>query len=413
MAKKPKDDGTRSGHMEGPRLPRVQKSQGMTLEEAAKLPPIPDEIAKRFIDTSVVRPSQTIHQILYEDKVPLRDQTFPALAEGGKTPTGRNKTLPQFIDFETRSEVPLRPTITAEIIAEAHRKFPGRTLEYVDLPDGAVGLRPYQREMLQHVMETVPVTTPLEGETYEGFKNRYGRGGPSRRYGGRMSDYLRQHSYFASGDPDPLRGAAGRRFFALGGGEGNRQLAYYAYGMALSQTADNWVDDVYDRKQRRAEAKLREYCMADVMWFGDYVAIERNILINLLIGYTPHAHLLKAPYGREASSPDWGIAISIRFTGLRPRGFVQDDPVPEWPDRQLADMIGGAVTGFGCPEWIARKAAETMFASGRYDCCVTLSKHALRNLEQVMQELRCEVVVVCTDRRGWMNYAPDSDRDIR
>ena len=36
MTKTPKDDGTRSGRMEGPRLPRVQKSQGMTLEEAEK-----------------------------------------------------------------------------------------------------------------------------------------------------------------------------------------------------------------------------------------------------------------------------------------------------------------------------------------------------------------------------------------
>lgn len=395
MTKTPKDDGTRSGRMEGPRLPRVQKSQGMTLEEAAKLPPIPDDIAKRFIDTSVVRPSQTIHQILYEDKVPLRDQPFPALAEGGKTPTGRNKTPPQFIDFETHSEMPLRP---------------------------------YQQEMLRSIMETTPeFETPVEGDIYKDFVDRYAKGDTTaaerrvgfsphmgKPYGGKMRDYMRQHTYFASGSADFMRKAdAMRRFYVLGGGEGNRQLAYYAYGMALSQTADNWVDDVYNRKERRELAKLREYCMADVMWFGDYAAIERNILINLLIGYTPHAHLLKAPYGRESSSPDWGIAISIRFTGLRPRGFVQDDPVPEWPDRQLADMIGGAVTGFGCPEWIARKAAETMFASGRYDCCVTLSKHALRNLEQVMQELRCEVVVVCADRRGWMNYAPDSDKDIR
>lgn len=275
-------------------------------------------------------------------------------------------------------------------------------------------LYPYQREMLRDIMTTTPeFEKPVEGETYEGFKNRYGRGGPSRRYGGRMSDYLRQHSYFASGDADPLAAAKGRRFYALGGGEGNRQMAYYRYGMAVQD--HNWIDDVYDRRQRRAEAQLRAYCMADVMFFGDYAYIELMILLRMLLGYTPHAHLLKAPYGREATSNDWGIAISIRFTGLRPRGFVQDDPVPEWPDRQLADMIGGAVTGFGCPEFIARKAAETMFASGRYDCCVTLSKLALRNLQNALEELRCEVIVVCDDRRGWMKfgYADDKDSDFR
>lgn len=344
---------------------------------------------------------------------------FPFNLAEGASPTGRNanKTLPQFIDFETRSQVPLMPSIREQVIEAAMMKFPGRTLEYVDLPDGAVGLRPYQREMLQHVMETVPeFETPVEGETYEGFKNRYSRGGPSRRYGGRMSDYLRQHSYFASGDADPLAAVKDRRFFVLGSGEGNRQLAYYAYGMALSQTADNWVDDVYDRKRRRAEAELRAYCVQDVIWFGDYARYERRILLWMLgSGFVPNDLMLKAPYGREASSVDWGIAISIRFTGLRPRGFVQDDPVPEWPDRQLADMIGGAVTGFGCPEFISRKVAETMFASGRYDCCITLSKLSLRNLQNVMQELRCEVIVVCDDRRGWMKYgyADDKDADFR
>lgn len=425
MTKTPKDDGTRSGRMEGPRLPRVQKSQGMTLEEAAKLPPIPDDIAKRFTATSVVRPSQIVQQILYEDKVPLRDQKFPG------------------IDFETRSDVPLDKPVSQQVIEAAMARWPGQTLEYVDLPDGAVGLRPYQREMLRYAMETTPeFETPVEGDTYKDFVDRYakgdvsptgrhvgkhpalgapyGRGGPSRRYGGKMSDMLRQSSYpFASGSADFMRKAdAMRRFYVLGGGEGNRQLAYYAYGMALSQTADNWVDDVYDRKQRRAEAKLREYCMADVWIAADYAAIERRIIFTLLDGYptVDVTHRLKAPYGREPSSTDWGIAISIRFTGLRPRGFVQDEPLAEWPDRQLADMIGGAVTGFGCPEFISRKVADTVYASGRYDCCITLSKLALLNLQSVMQELRCEVVVVCDDRRGWRGlprYAPDSDKDMR
>nr|DAV12650.1 MAG TPA: hypothetical protein [Caudoviricetes sp.] len=371
MTKTPKDDGTRSGRMEGPRLPRVQKSQGMTLEEAAKLPPIPDDIAERFTATSVVR-----------GHVGVRLDNAPVVYD---------------IDFETHSGMPL--------------------------------LYPYQREMLRDIMTTTPeFETPVEGDIYKDFVARYAKGDTTaaerrvgfsprigKPYGGKMRDYMRQHSYFASGDADPLAAVKDRRFFVLGSGEGNRQLAYYAYGMALSQTADNWVDDVYDRKRRRAEAELRAYCRADVMFFGDYAYIELMILLRMLLGYTPHAHLLKAPYGREATSNDWGIAISIRFTGLRPRGFVQDDPVPEWPDRQLADMIGGAVTGFGCPEFIARKAAETMFASGRYDCCVTLSKLALRNLQNALEELRCEVIVVCDDRRGWMKfgYADDKDSDFR
>lgn len=356
MTKTPKDDGTRSGRMTG-----GGPGAGPTIPR---------------VHVSEERAAQGGHVGIILDDAPVVYD----------------------IDFETHSGMPL--------------------------------LYPYQREMLRDIMTTTPeFETPVEGDIYKDFVARYAKGDTTaaerrvgfsphmgKPYGGKMRDYMRQHTYFASGDPDPLRSAAGRRFFILGGGEGNRQLAYYAYGMEMTQVADNWVDDVYDRKQRRAEAKLREYCMAEVLIFGDYAKIEMRILLTLLNnGFPPCDHLLKAPYGREASSVDWGIAISIRFTGLRPRRFVQDDPVPEWPDRQLADMIGGAVTGFGCPEFISRKVAETMFASGRYDCCITLSKHALRNLQEVMSELRCEVIVVCDDRRGWMKfgYADDSDRDIR
>lgn len=309
-------------------------------------------------------------------------------------------TLPQFIDFETRSGVPLRPTITQQIIDEAHRKFPGRTLEYVDLPDGAVGLRPYQREMLRHVMETVPITTPLEGETYEGFKNRYGRGGPSRRYGGKMSDYLRQHSYFASGDANAISGAEDRRFYVLGGGEGNRQLAYYAYGMALSQTADNWVDDVYDRKQRRAEAKLREYCMADVLIFGDYAAVERRILFTMLDGYSTVdvAHRLTGPYGWESGQ---GTGILIEY-------FAGSDDHP-WPTRREADMISGIFVSFGCAPVYAQKAADSLFGCAQYSCIVTVSKLALRNLECAMKVVGCALTI--TKHPGI--YEPDRDKDFR
>lgn len=353
MAKKPKGDGTRSGRMEGPRLP-IRKD-------------------------------------------------FPFNLAEGASPTGRNanKTLPQFIDFETRSEAPLGKTITQQVIEAAMARWPGRTLEYVDLPDGAVGLRPYQREMLQHVMETVPeFETPVEGETYEGFKNRYGRGGPSRRYGGRMSDYLRQHSYFASGDPDPLRSAAGRRFFVLGGGEGNRQLAYYAYGMALSQTADNWVDDVYDRKQRRAEAKLREYCMADVLIFGDYAAIERRIIFSLLDGYptVDVTHRLTGPYGWESGQ---GTGILIEYMS-----GSDDHP---WPTRREADMISGIFVSFGCAPVYAQKAADSLFGCGQYSCIVTVSKLALRNLECAMEVVGCALTI--TKHPGI--YEPDRDKDFR
>ncbi len=180
------DDGTRSGRMTGggpgagPTIPKAHKSQGMTFDEAAKLPPIPDEIAKRFTATSVVRHHS--------------------------------------IDFETRSDVPLGKPISQQVIEAAMERWPGQTLEYVDLPDGAVGLRPYQREMLRYAMETTPeFETPVEGDIYKDFVDRYtkgdttaaerrvgfsplmgapyGRGGPSRRYGGKMRDMLRQSRY--------------------------------------------------------------------------------------------------------------------------------------------------------------------------------------------------------------------------
>lgn len=275
-------------------------------------------------------------------------------------------------------------------------------------------LYPHQREMLQHVMETTPeFETPVEGDIYKDFVARYAKGDttPGERrarfnplmgkpYGGKMSDYLRQHSYFASGYPDPLRGAAGRRFFMLGGGEGNRQLAYYAYGMALSQTADNWVDDVYDRKQRRAEAKLREYCMADVLIFGDYAAIERRILFTLLDGYptVDVTHRLTGPYG-QASGEGTGILIQ----------YMSGSDDHPWPTRREADMISGIFVSYGCAPVYARKAADSLFGCGQYSCWVTVSKLALRNLTCAMEIVGCAVTITEVAAR----YRNDSDFDIR
>ena len=356
MTKTPKDDGTRSGRMEGPRLPRVQKSQGMTLEEAAKLPPIPDDIAERFTATSVVRGHVGI---ILDDAPVVYD-----------------------IDFETHSGMPL--------------------------------LYPYQREMLRDIMTTTPeFETPVEGDIYKDFVARYAKGDTTaaerrvgfsphmgKPYGGKMRDYMRQHAYFASGDPDPLRSAAGRRFFVLGGGEGNRQLAYYAYGMALSQTADNWVDDVYDRKQRRAEAQLREYCMADVLIFGDYAAVERRIILSLLDGYptVDVTHRLTGPYGWESGQ---GTGILIRYCS-------GSDGHP-WPTRREADMISGIFVSFGCAPVYAQKAADSLFGCGQYSCIVTVSKLALRNLECAMNVVGCALTI--TKHPGI--YEPDGDKDFR
>ena len=356
MTKTPKDDGTRSGRMEGPRLPRVQKSQGMTLEEAAKLPPIPDDIAERFTATSVVRGHVGI---ILDDAPVVYD-----------------------IDFETHSGMPL--------------------------------LYPYQREMLRDIMTTTPeFETPVEGDIYKDFVARYAKGDTTaaerrvgfsphmgKPYGDKMRDYMRQHTYFASGDPDPLRSAAGRRFFILGGGEGNRQLAYYAYGMEMTQVADNWVDDVYDRKQRRAEAKLREYCMADVLIFGDYAAVERRIILSLLDGYptVDVTHRLTGPYGWESGQ---GTGILIRYCS-------GSDGHP-WPTRREADMISGIFVSFGCAPVYAQKAADSLFGCGQYSCIVTVSKLALRNLECAMNVVGCALTI--TKHPGI--YEPDGDKDFR
>lgn len=230
-------------------------------------------------------------------------------------------------------------------------------------------------------------------DNYEAFVDRYTKDwSPMYRHGGKMSDYLRQS-------------LSGFR-------EGQRYIFHNGHVVH-----ENRIDDIYGRAARRFNAKVREYCRSDVLIFGDYAKIELMILMRMLLGYTPIMAALPAPYGRKPSSTDWGIAISIRYTGVLSPRYVDRTPVDDhpWPDRQEADMIGGAVVGFGCPEFIARRVADAMYGSGRYDCSITLSRHAINNLQQTMEELRCEVIVVCDDRHGRLRYgyAPDSDKDIK
>lgn len=204
-------------------------------------------------------------------------------------------------------------------------------------------------------------------DNYEGFKNRYVKGTDTGRYGGKMSDMLKQSI------GDMYR--AGQRYI-------------FHRGRVVHE---NRIDDIYGRAARRFNQKVREYCRADVLIFGDYAYIERMILLRMLLGYTPHAHLLKAPYGHP------------RGTGI---SLIRNEPA----DRETADMIGGLMVGWGCPSFIARRVADCMYASGRYDCRVTLSRAALRNLLNAAMAL--QVVVMLTDKSPSFEKS-DSDRDIR
>jgi len=263
---------------------------------------------------------------------------------------------------------------------EAHKALEG---------DDVLTVEKMQEAMARIPNWMLPVQKPTEF-TYDGFKERYTKSPTGRAYGGTMRDLLRQSSYaFSSGSADFLRkGDAMRRYFVLGEGEGNRQLAYYAYGMAVMQ--DNRIDDVYNRRQRRAEADLRRYCQADVWFTADYAAMERMILLRLLLGYTPARHALPAPYGYPMGTP-----ISLQRSEL--------------PDRQTADMIGGLMVGWGCPTFVARRVADCMFANGRYDCRVTVSEHGMRNLFNAAMALR--VIVSVAD--GAVYEKQDSNRDIK
>jgi hypothetical protein len=57
--------------------------------------------------------------------------------------------------------------------------------------------------------------------------------------------------------------------------------------------------------------------------------------------------------------------------------------------------VAEIVRGYGCPSFIARKVASAMSASGRYDCRVTLSPHAIEMLRGQLSEV--DVQVALTD----------------
>lgn len=71
---------------------------------------------------------------------------------------------------------------------------------------------------------------------------------------------------------------------------------------------------------------------------------------------------LPAPYGY----PD-GQRISIRYDG------------PEWPSAIQAERMAGMCMGYGCPPFVADRVRDAIYASGRYDCAVTVSETVLRN----------------------------------
>ncbi len=266
-----------------------------------------------------------------------------------------------------------------------------------------LGLYPHQRDALRMIMTTQPLSALPEraGKSYSGFVDYYAR--HPRRYPGKMRDYLRQSKnsfilgsgegnrqleayrhafganlFVATGDADPLKSVAGRRFYAVGEDR-------------------NRFDDVFDRRGRREREKLFAYCTEDVIWFGDFAAVEFRTILWMLNGYAPAGPALKGPYGEGA-----GTGISIRY------GYG-DVFAPEWPDRDEALMIAGMMIGWGCHLSTARKIADAMFGSGRYDCRVTLSQKAIDNLRNAAEALQCTVRLA--DQTP--TFRPESKADIR
>lgn len=224
---------------------------------------------------------------------------------------------------------------------------------------------------LRDIMAMAAFDTPPGN--YDEFKNRYAKGTDTGRYRGKMSDYLRQS-------------LSGYR-------EGQRYVFHNGHVVH-----ENRIDDIYGRAARRFNAKVREYCRADVMFFGDYAYIERMILLRMLLGYTPHAHLLTGPYGWESGQ---GTGILIEYMS-----GSDDHP---WPTRREADMISGIFVSFGCAPVYARKAADSLFGCAQYSCIVTVSKLALRNLECAMEVVGCALTI--TKHPGV--YELDRDKDFR
>lgn len=73
------------------------------------------------------------------------------------------------------------------------------------------------------------------------------------------------------------------------------------------------------------------------------------------------------------------------------------------------DVVAGVTLSFGCPPFILPRVSASMELSGRYDCRVTLSKEALRNLKCCMDVLDVDVVVL--DETG--GYRKFDDGDFR
>lgn len=162
---------------------------------------------------------------------------------------------------------------------------------------------------------------------------------------------------------------------------------HFGYGGTLKQWMRqgrqypaHWVDDVFDRRAK----KMLAYCRADVLIQMDYGDLELRIVLTYLYGYpvaTPR-HRLRAPYGRE-NGHTGGNAVTLIWQGAD--GDLFSHP---WPTREEADMIGGLCVGFGCHSWIARKVADCMFASGRYDCVMTVGTNTIDgNMTACMGEL--------------------------
>jgi hypothetical protein len=99
--------------------------------------------------------------------------------------------------------------------------------------------------------------------------------------------------------------------------------------------------------------------------------------------------LLLKPYG-------WpnGTGISLR--------------VAKTIDLSEASVMAGVALSFGCPAFVIPKIRDALYASGRYDCRVTVGRQALNNLVTVMREIDVEVVI-----EENTNLRPNGPQDMR
>ena len=151
--------------------------------------------------------------------------------------------------------------------------------------------------------------------------------------------------------------------------------------MRLRFPDENWIDDVFDRRNRR----LYAYCVADVkvtkVFYADYADIELRIVLAAILGYTVATprYRLGEPHNLSIG----GIMISLQWG--RDREYRRDSEAGNpWPSKERAMMIAGMAGGWGAPLNKMAKIAECMFASGRYDACIGVSERALKNMEHGM-----------------------------